>query len=139
MRALGHPHLLEARPVVGGSLVPQEPGPVLPLEREVHLEAAEVRSVRVAPRALIPMDTDPGAEMGRPVARQSGGARLGPPGPCPPAPPLEEGLERDRGSLEPWSRLAHQGLPPPRDCPVLDSPRSEAKCLRGLRPRIGRG
>src|ERR1041384_1403191 len=61
--AHGGPDLLERRPVVGRALDPEEARRVAPLERDVHLQAAVVRAVRVCPAGLVTMDTKPGGEM----------------------------------------------------------------------------
>src|SRR5438445_8426770 len=64
-RALGHPHLLERRPVVGRSLPREQVAAVRPLEAEVHLQAAVVRRVWIPPRALEVVDARPGTSVRR--------------------------------------------------------------------------
>src|SRR5919201_2276462 len=65
-RPLGGPDLLQRRPVVGRALRPQQPAGVELLELNVHLEAAEEAVPGMcAPRPLVAMDTEPGAQVRR--------------------------------------------------------------------------
>src|SRR4051812_25745678 len=53
------PDLLERRPVVGRALVPEEPGSVMALERDAHLQAAPVGVAGVRPAPLVAVDAEP--------------------------------------------------------------------------------
>src|SRR5205823_1294989 len=64
-RFFRRPDLLERGPMVGSSLLAQEPPRVGVLEAEVHLEAAVVRAAGVRPAALVAMDTKECPEMRR--------------------------------------------------------------------------
>ena len=56
----GDPDLLERRPVVRRALAAEQLAPVGALERDVHLQPAVVRRVRVVPGALVAVDAHPG-------------------------------------------------------------------------------
>src|SRR5215467_4228525 len=61
------PDLLEWAPVIGRSLVVEEPGAVGLLEGEVHLEPAPVRAAGIGPAALVTVDAEPVREARRMV------------------------------------------------------------------------
>src|SRR5205814_381328 len=64
-RFLRRPDLLERRPAVGRSLVPEEPAAVRPLEAQVHLEPAVVRPAAVRPGGLVAVDAEKRVQMRR--------------------------------------------------------------------------
>src|SRR5690348_8625249 len=107
------PDLLERAPVVGGSLVLQEPAAVPGLEGVVHLQAAPVGAPGIGPAAFVVVDAKPAPQPGWMI-------RL------PPRPVLAP-LPRPRELLEPLERVAgentgvacrrtpvHHREPPPR-------------------------
>src|SRR5262245_24508377 len=64
-RPLRDPHLLERRPVVRRALPAQEIRAVALLERQIHLQAAVVRTACIPPRALVALETAPRGGVGR--------------------------------------------------------------------------
>jgi hypothetical protein len=127
MRSLGHPHLLERRPVVRGALASEQVSAVSALEPEIHLQSAVVRRARIRPSPLEAVDAEPLTLVRRVLGTASRLRRN--------APPHSDLVRRVKGWMlePPRQRSPHDELPSPRLMTIgIDEPLDLT--LRDLQP-----